>query len=104
DVKHDVVATSMCNTTLGIYDLVHEGADATDPYEDVGIIIKSIQIFENLNNVANACSVITGLIYALNLAYSQDLRYTFEVFQKLFIELNTNKHSNKVQVLKNKLL
>ncbi|KAI5608225.1 sterile alpha motif domain-containing protein 3-like, partial [Silurus asotus] len=100
DAEHDVVATSMHNTTLGNYDLVHEGADATDPYEDVGINHKGIQIFRNLNNVANACSVILGLIYALNLAYPQDLRYTFEVFQKLFMELNANKHSNKVQVLK----
>ncbi|KAI5611662.1 sterile alpha motif domain-containing protein 3-like, partial [Silurus asotus] len=91
----------MRNTTLGI--VVHEGADATDPYEDVGIIIKCIQEFENLNNVANACSVIIGLIYALNLSYPQDLRYTFIVFKK-FLKLDANKHSNKVQVLKNKLL
>ncbi|XP_077103309.1 uncharacterized protein LOC143756615 [Siphateles boraxobius] len=104
DVEHDEAQTSMRNTTLGIYVIVHEGADATDAYEDVGIIIEGVQILENLNNVANACSVMLGLIYTLNLAYPQDLRYTFEVFQKIFMELDAHKLSNKVQVLKNKLL
>ncbi|XP_077056267.1 uncharacterized protein LOC143711894 [Siphateles boraxobius] len=104
DVEHDEAQTSVRNTTLGIYVIVHEGADATDAYEDVGIIIEGVQILENLNNVANACSVMLGLIYTLNLAYPQDLRYTFEVFQKIFMELDAHKLSNKVQVLKNKLL
>uniref|UniRef100_A0A8C1JXT4 Uncharacterized protein n=1 Tax=Cyprinus carpio TaxID=7962 RepID=A0A8C1JXT4_CYPCA len=95
---------SMRNTTLDIYVIVHEGADATDPYEDVGIIIEGIRILQNLKNVPNACSVLLGVIYALNLAYPQDLRYTFEVFQKIFMEPDAKKLSNKVQVLKNKLL
>jgi len=41
--------------------IIHEGADSTDPYEDVGIIIEGAQMPENLNNVANACSVMLGL-------------------------------------------
>lgn len=94
----------MSNTTLGIYAIKHEGAGVADPYEDVGVIVEGIQVLENLDNVANACSMIIGLIYALNLAYPKDLRYTFEWFQKIFMELDANKLSNKVQVLKNKLL
>ncbi|XP_065107472.1 sterile alpha motif domain-containing protein 3-like [Paramisgurnus dabryanus] len=104
DVEHEEAQTLMRNTTLGIYVINPEGAHATDPYQDVGIIIEGIKILENLNNVAHACSMMLGLIYAFNLAYPQDLRYTFEIFQKLLMELDANKLSNKVHVLKNKLL
>ncbi len=45
-----------------------------------------------------------GLIYALNLAYPRALRYTFDVFQKLFLEEDVIKLSPKVQALKSKLL
>lgn len=94
----------MRNTTLGIYVIKHEGAQATDPYKDVGVIIEGIKILESLNDVAHACSMMLGLIYAFNLAYPQDLRYTFETFQKVLMELDASKLSNKVHVLKNKLL
>uniref|UniRef100_A0A3B3S609 Uncharacterized protein n=1 Tax=Paramormyrops kingsleyae TaxID=1676925 RepID=A0A3B3S609_9TELE len=79
----------MSNTTIGICAIKHEGADVADPYEDVGVIIEGIQVLDNLDNVANACSMMVGLIYALNL---------------YFMQLDANKLSNKVQVLKNKLL
>nr|XP_023661204.1 uncharacterized protein LOC111840517 isoform X3 [Paramormyrops kingsleyae] len=104
DAEHDETQILMSNTTLGIYAIKHEGADVADPYEDVGVIIEGIQVLENLDNVANACSMMVGLIYALNLAYPQHLRYTFELFQKIFMQLDANKLSNKVQVLKNRLL
>ncbi|GAA6109074.1 uncharacterized protein LOC120946877 [Tachysurus ichikawai] len=70
DVEHYEAQTSMRNTTLGIYVIISEGAHATDPYQDVGIIVEGIKILENLNNVANACSMILGLIYALSFLWS----------------------------------
>lgn len=80
DVEHEA-QTMMRNTTLGIYVINPEGAHATDPYQDVGIIIEGIKILENLNNVAHACSMMLGLIYVFNLAYPQDLRYTLRYFK-----------------------
>ncbi|XP_058252315.1 uncharacterized protein LOC131357377 isoform X6 [Hemibagrus wyckioides] len=61
DAEQNEALTSMHNTTLGIYVIAHEGADATDSYEDVGIIIEGVQVLEKLN-VANACAVMLGLI------------------------------------------
>nr|XP_023663560.1 uncharacterized protein LOC111841794 isoform X2 [Paramormyrops kingsleyae] len=57
DAEHDEAQILMSNTTLGICTIKHEGADVADPYEDVGVIIEGIQVLDNLDNVANACSM-----------------------------------------------
>ncbi|KAG9281082.1 sterile alpha motif domain-containing protein 3-like [Astyanax mexicanus] len=89
---------------LGVYIIRHEGADSTDVPEDVGIVIEGCTVLQDLGDVANGCAVLLGFIYCLNLSYPKDLRYTFEFFQKVLMELDGSKLSNKVQVLKNKLL
>ncbi|KAJ7996449.1 hypothetical protein DPEC_G00237190 [Dallia pectoralis] len=62
------------------------------------------EMFPGCGRTAKACTLPMGLIYALNLAYPPTLRYAFEVFQKLFLELDVVKMSPKVQSLKLKLL
>lgn len=44
-----------------------------------------------------------GLIYALNLSYPLELRYTFKVLQKLFLGLDGDKLFNTVQTPKTEL-
>ncbi|XP_061838112.2 uncharacterized protein [Nerophis lumbriciformis] len=66
--------------------LVVHGADE-DPV-DVSILVEGHEILPGCNSTAKACSLLMGLIYALNLAYPLTLRYTFEVFQKLMLELD----------------
>ena len=83
--------------------LVTRGADGEDPV-DVSIHLDGTEILPGCRNTAKACALLMGLIYALNLAYPPTLRYTFEVFQKLFLELDAIKLSPKVQALKSKLL
>ncbi|KAL7873359.1 hypothetical protein AOLI_G00124300 [Acnodon oligacanthus] len=83
--------------------LVIHGADGEDPV-DVSILLDGAEILPGCCNTAKACALLRGLIYALNLAYFPKLRYTFEVFQKLFLELDVIKLSPKVQALKLKLL
>nr|XP_061840816.1 uncharacterized protein LOC133622280 isoform X2 [Nerophis lumbriciformis] len=82
--------------------LVVHGADE-DPV-DVSILVEGHEILPGCNCTAKACSLLMGLIYALNLAYPPTLRYTFEVFQKLMLELDGLKLSPKVNTLKLKLL
>ncbi len=88
---------------LGIYVIRNDGAEVTDPPEDIGIIIKGVEVLGDLGDVANGCAILLGLIYSLNLSYPKDLRYTFEFIQKVLMQLDSNKLSNKVKVLKNKL-
>ncbi len=68
------------------------------------IVLEGSKVLCKCENTAKACALLMGLIYALNLQYPSKLKYTFEVFQKLFLELDGLKLSPKVRSLKNKLL
>ena len=94
---------TMEKTVLGIFAIKKEGAEPTDDLEDVGIIIEGVEVLHDLGNVANALAILFGLMYSLDLSYPTNLRYTFEVLQKLVMELEGNSLSTKAQVLKNKL-
>lgn len=72
--------------------------------EDIGIVIEGTKVLTGLGNFPGACALLMGLTYAVNLAYPKELRYTFETFQKLFLEMDCSKFSPKVNSLKNKLL
>lgn len=93
----------MEQTILGIYAIKKEGAEPTDDLEDVGIIIEGVEVLHDLGNIANALAIVFGLMYSLNLSYPTNLKYTFEVLQKLVMELDGKHLSTKAQVLKNKL-
>lgn len=79
-------------------------APYAEDHVDVSIVLDGKEIVTGCGNTAKACTLLMGLIYNLNLAYPPKLRYTFEVFQKLFLELDAMKLSPKVQTLKVKLL
>lgn len=66
--------------------------------------VEDVSVLQNLRIVANACALMLGLLYALNLVHSDGLKYAFEVIQELLMEFDPVKPSKKVQFLKNKLL
>lgn len=88
---------------MGIYVIRHEGADMEDSPADLGVVIEGQKVLQDLTSVPYAAAMLLGLIYGLNLSYPPELRYTFEVLQKIILELDGNKMSNKVQTLKTKL-
>lgn len=71
---------------------------------DVLIIIESSGVLNNCGNRAKACTLLMGLIYLLNLVYPANLKYTYDAFQKIFLDLDGLKMHRKDQTLKNKLL
>lgn len=87
-------------TTVGIY-VTRETPGSDSP--DVGIIIEGVVVLQDLDNVALAVAMLFGLFYSLNMSYPSQLRYTFEVIQKLVMELDATHLSRKAQNLKSKL-
>lgn len=71
---------------------------------EIGIVLEGVEVVTGLGTIDRACCVLLGLIYDLNLSYPKPLKYTFEVFQKVFLELDSTKLSVRVNGLKIKLL
>lgn len=101
DADGDSVSQDLAVQRMTIYTIKSNGSE--DP-DDVGIIVEGQKVLTALGDLTRACSILIGLTYAVNLAYPKELKYTFEVFQKLLLELDCSKLSPKVNSLKNKLL
>uniref|UniRef100_A0A3P8TRC5 Uncharacterized protein n=1 Tax=Amphiprion percula TaxID=161767 RepID=A0A3P8TRC5_AMPPE len=75
-------------------------AEMLDDPEDVRIILEGVTELDELTNVPFAVAVLLALVYALNLSYPLELKYTNKALQKIIMELQGNKLSAKVQTLK----
>ncbi|KAJ8012904.1 hypothetical protein DPEC_G00047720 [Dallia pectoralis] len=100
DVDEDDLNKAIEDTTVGIY-VFKENASSNEP-EDIGIVLQGIKVLQDLDNVALAVAMLFGLMYALNFSYPPGLRCTFEIIQKIFMELDGGTLSNKALVLKKK--
>ena len=87
--------------TVGI-SITRETPD--NDFSDVGIIIEGVVVLQDLDNVTLETALLFGLFYSLNMRYPSQLRYTFEVIQKVIMELDVTQLSRKAQSLKTKLL
>ncbi|XP_072564260.1 uncharacterized protein [Paramormyrops kingsleyae] len=103
DTDRQSAERAMEDTVLAIFVIKHEGAEPGDDLVDVGIIAEGVEVLGHLGSVAFAVAMLLSVIYALNLSYPSELKYTFEALQKIFMELDGNKLSAKVQAFKTKL-
>ncbi|XP_041856635.1 uncharacterized protein LOC121654125 isoform X2 [Melanotaenia boesemani] len=101
DVDGDSVSQDLSEQQMKIYKIK---TTLSEDWDDVGIVVEGVRVLADLGNVPRACVMLIGLAYAVDLAYPKELRYTLEVFQKLFLELDSTRLSPKVNSLKNKLL
>jgi len=83
---------------VGIYVLKSQ-----DRSEDIGIVLEGQKVLQGLDNFALATAMLFGLMYALNLNYPPEMKCTFEVLQKIVMELEGCTLSGKAQVLRNRL-
>lgn len=66
------------------------------------IFIEETAVLE-VCSVAQSCALLVGLIYAINLSYPKKLKNTVEVFQKVFLDLDSLNMSSRVMSFKTKL-
>lgn len=58
-------------------------------YNDVAIVIEENIVVRHLGDVPKAFVNLMGLLYMLNLDYLKDLKYTFEVIQRLLMGIGS---------------
>lgn len=70
--------------------------------KSTGIAIEGAEVLFGISDVAPACAYLMGLMYAMELSYTKKLKYTFEVFQMILLELEDANRimSSKVHNLK----
>lgn len=95
---------AMEQTVMGVYVIQKEGVEPGDDPEDIGVLIEGVEVLTGLGSIAIACALLFGLIYCLNLSYPPELKCTFEVLQKILMNLDGQRLSSKAQFLKNKLM
>lgn len=87
-------------TLFGILVIRREGAEVGEGPEDILIILEGVEVLSELSNVPMAIAALFAFVYALNLSYPPEWRYTFEALQKLIMGLDGKRLSKKLQVLK----
>ena len=88
---------------VGILSVMEDHSSAPARLQNVAVVLEEHIVLQDLPDLPTALALLFGLIYALNIQFPKELRYTFEMFQKIFLELGTDL-SARVRSLKNKLL
>ena len=71
---------------------------------DICLVLEEQLAVMNISDIPKAFGLMMGLMYALNVDYPKHLKYTFEVMQKLFLNVGGCSCSSRVNGLRNRLL
>ena len=71
---------------------------------DVSVVLEESVILSDLKDVPRGVAMLLGLLYALNIDYPKKLKYTFELIQKVLMNIGGGQCSSVVHGVKNKLL
>jgi hypothetical protein len=82
---------------MAVYVIWKEGGEHHEPPADIGVVIEGVKVLNELPLFTAACALLLGMIYIINLAYPKPLRFTFEVFQKVLLQLDVTKSSKSFQ-------
>ncbi|KAI9538780.1 hypothetical protein NQZ68_012433 [Dissostichus eleginoides] len=94
---------TMAIFVIGKEDQFHRPKDVKVLIDGTEVLIDGTEVLNGLPSVATAFAMLFALIYALNLRYPKELQSTFEVVQKVLMELEGKKMSPKVNRLRTQL-
>ena len=93
DAENNIV-----DTVMGIH-TVHQFEEP----DDIGVVIEGVKVLNNVRSATMAFIMLFGLIYALDLSFPDNLKYTFEFVQKIIMNLDGHRLNTKIEQLKIKL-
>ncbi|XP_062396129.1 uncharacterized protein LOC134086948 [Sardina pilchardus] len=70
---------------------------------NIAIVLEETVVLEDIQDLPSAVAYLFGLMYATNMEYPKDLCYTFEVIQRVFLELDAQTCSSRTLSLRRKL-
>nr|XP_054592692.1 uncharacterized protein LOC107373799 isoform X1 [Nothobranchius furzeri]XP_054592693.1 uncharacterized protein LOC107373799 isoform X1 [Nothobranchius furzeri]XP_054592694.1 uncharacterized protein LOC107373799 isoform X1 [Nothobranchius furzeri]XP_054592695.1 uncharacterized protein LOC107373799 isoform X1 [Nothobranchius furzeri]XP_054592696.1 uncharacterized protein LOC107373799 isoform X1 [Nothobranchius furzeri]XP_054592697.1 uncharacterized protein LOC107373799 isoform X1 [Nothobranch len=68
------------------------------------VILEEQVVLPDVEDIPHAIALLMGLLFALNIDYPKELRYTFQVFQKILMNIGGGQCSSLVHGLRNRLL
>lgn len=71
-------------------------------FTSFAVVLEEMVVLKDISDLQSAVAYLFGLIFALDFQYPKELKYTFEVIEKVFMEMGTQ-CSARVQSLKTKL-
>ncbi|KAG1930771.1 hypothetical protein F2P79_022092 [Pimephales promelas] len=77
--------------------------DAQGVPTNIAIILEGQEVLSGLPSVANAVSILLGLLYAFNLESPKTMKLTFEYIQKVIMDLDPKGMTKKVKRLYDQL-
>ncbi|XP_063062298.1 uncharacterized protein LOC134455202 [Engraulis encrasicolus] len=70
---------------------------------NIAVILEETVVLDDINDLPSAVGYLFGLLYACNMEYPKGLNYTFEVIQKVFLELDAQNCSARAISLRRKI-
>ena len=87
--------------SVGLLAVREEDDTAVSPnVRDWAVVLEGSIVLHDLPDLGTAFAYLFGLLYAMNIDYPKEMRYTFEAIQTIFFELG----SQRTRSLKTKLL
>ncbi|TDG99317.1 hypothetical protein EPR50_G00209730 [Perca flavescens] len=100
----DAVDGQTRGVKMGILTVFVDDAPTLQPtVNSIDIVLEEAIVLTDLPDLPTAFAYLFGLLYALNMEFPKELKYTFEAIQHIFMELSAS-CSQRVGSLKTKLL
>lgn len=80
-----------------------DDATTTPTVRDVAVVLEGAVVLHDLPDLCTGFAYLFGLLYAMNIEYPKQMRYTFEAVQTIFFELGS-RCSYRTRSLKTKLM